>query len=367
MALPFRGVEFVTRGDGITGDDIFPHSKYISKVPQTIPETGITCIRGEIVMPLDNFKKYYKSKGVKNPRNLVSGLCKGRSSPKDLANMELVAYDYHGSLRNSEVVSESQALDLLEKYGFQVLVIREVLIYVRDAISIYEGYDASVGLSDELPYLTDGLVLQVNKFEDQEKFDLLGGRPGWAVAIKPTSKSVITKVIGLTWDNRKSAEGSFCPVAQVQPADLDGTTLRNVNLFNLDYLLRMYEKGFGIGAEILVVRTGDVLPYLKDVIVPAPNAFKYKQEHKDLPSCVNFDSLHNSDAETLEEYRISKEKGFVSWTRLYGRTEAIRLLGEKLDLFRKEQNTTLLDLAKERYDLKDYEGAFSYVEDLLGE
>jgi DNA ligase (NAD+) len=100
------------------------------------------------------------------------------------------------------------------------------------------------------------------------------------VAVKPTSKAATTRVIGIEWEMGLS--GAYTPVALVEPCELDGTTCKRVNLFNLDFLevwvnggyLKAQDKtvtgGFGIGATVLIVRTGDVLPYLQQVISPAP-------------------------------------------------------------------------------------------------
>lgn len=179
-----------------------------------------------------------------------------------------MGYDYYGPSRGSKVKSESQVRSHLASLGFKTTIIGEVVDRVERAIEIYDEYDKVK--REQLPYLTDGLVLKIEDFEVQEKFGVQNGRPGWAIAIKPSSKSVITTVTGLTWDNRKSAAGQFCPVAHVVPTPFDGTTLRNVNMFNLDFLTEWVKKGFGIGAEIIVTRTGDVLPYLTGVVREAP-------------------------------------------------------------------------------------------------
>jgi DNA ligase (NAD+) len=61
----------VTRGDGVIGDDITPHAAHIRGIPKTIPEKGTVDIRGEIVLPLQEFKEYWLPRGAKNPRNQV--------------------------------------------------------------------------------------------------------------------------------------------------------------------------------------------------------------------------------------------------------------------------------------------------------
>jgi DNA ligase (NAD+) len=111
------------------------------------------------------------------------------------------------------------------------------------------------------------LVLKVNCLHAQGRVGSKNNRPEHSIAVKPTPKACTTKVLSLVWDAGLS--GRFTPVAHVEPTHLDGVTLRKVNMHNLDYLGEWVAKGFGIGAEITVIRSGDVIPYLTQVITPA--------------------------------------------------------------------------------------------------
>lgn len=265
----------VTRGDGFVGDDITENALHIKGVAHTIPYTDHPVyIRGEVVMYETTFKQAYselkKSDGsqrYKNARNTTSGMCKGRSDPKDLANLSFIAYEVHGSARGW-LLTESRVIETLQKWGFEVPSLVIMVTTANEAEQVYLDYDQKGG-REKIPYQTDGLVIKVNDISEQNKFPTVGNRPSYCVAIKPTSKVAITKVLGVTWEMGLS--GRFTPVASVEPCDLDGTTNKRLNLFNLDFLTQWHQKGFGIGAIIRVRRTGDVLPYLDDVITPAPS------------------------------------------------------------------------------------------------
>lgn len=267
-----RLVSAVTRGDGIHGDNITQNAKYIRGVQLEVPDKENFSVSGEVVLPFLDFNSYWKNKGKANPRNTVAGVCKGRSPEEDLRTLQFVACHYYGDKR----ISIPGELDLHKGFlesrlGFQIPSLSRVVSSFEELFAFYEQYDKT--LRDTLPYLTDGLVIKVNDLRLQdEKFTITDGIPNYAVAIKPSPTVVMTKVIGLRWDMGLS--GRLCPVAQVRPTEFGGTTLRNVNMFNLDFLIEAYKKGFGIGATIVVERTGDVLPYYKRVEIPANKEIK---------------------------------------------------------------------------------------------
>jgi len=264
----------VTRGDGTRGDDITVHAEHFQDIPLEIPDQGRVDIRGELIMEesvfQENWVGKWQEKGLEkapsNARNSVAGLCKGRSKPEDLNDIRFVAYDYYGPKRRDQSLkSETEILAHLEETAFRVPALKETVESVAEAVGIYENYDQGGG-REKIPYKTDGLVIKLDDLKQQEFFPV-EVRPKWATAIKPSSKSVATVVIGLIWSMGLS--GRFSPVAQVEPRDLDGVCLKNLNMHNLENLEEWHKKGFGIGAQVLVERAGDVIPNLVDVISPA--------------------------------------------------------------------------------------------------
>jgi len=261
-------ISAVTRGNGDVGDDITINATHFRGVPQRIHDKGEVSIRGEVVLPWKEFKAYWEPQGKANPRNTTSGVCKGRSSEKDLKTLLFVAYDYYGPQRE-KVGTELEILAHLEIQGFNIPVIREIVFHVDAAVAVYEEYDKENGKRSELPYMTDGLVMRINDLKTQDtKFTIKDGCPTYATAVKPTPVAVITTVKKVEW--MMGLSGRFCPVAQVEPTPFDGTMLRNVSLHNLERVKELYEQGLDVGAKVLIIRSGDVIPYLTRVLEPAP-------------------------------------------------------------------------------------------------
>lgn len=256
--------QMLTRGDGKVGEDITPNAEHIPSIPKEISEKGVVCIRGEALIRLNDFKDHLADK-FENPRNTASGLIRGKSTVQYLKHITFVAYDYYGPLRGKGVDTEDRVQAYLGSLGFSTPKLCHTVNNPEEAIAVYEQYDKE--WRDDLPWLTDGLVLKVNSLALQNKLGANNSRPEHSVAIKPTPKACITTVLSITWEMGLS--GRYTPVVQVTPTPLDGVTLRNVNMHNLDYLGEWVKKGFGIGAQVTVVRSGDVIPYLTGVLIPA--------------------------------------------------------------------------------------------------
>lgn len=270
-------LELVTRGDGKIGDDITAHAPYLTNLPQTISMMGEVHVRAEGVMYEADFTAHFKPQGKANARNTVSGLLKGRSTPADLKYVHFVAYKLFGD--GAPTTTESDCIRTLRGLGFEVPGLCVLVQDVEMAQQVYTNYDKVGGTRESLPYKTDGLVMTVDEMSVQSRFADQANRPGYATAVKPTPKAAVSKVIGIEW--AMGLSGLYTPVALVEPCELDGTTCRRINMFNIDFLetwvhggyLESVKKnvkgGFGIGATVLIIRTGDVLPYLSDVVTPA--------------------------------------------------------------------------------------------------
>lgn len=256
----------VTRGDGSVGEDITSNVQHIPVIPKVIGDTDHLFVRGEALITSKDFKDHFAGKGFENPRNTTSGIMRGKSNDAELSHVTFVAYEYHGPKRGNELDTEDMVVKHLADLGFVVPFLSDVVDSPDGVYKIYLEYESAI--RETLSWLTDGLVVKVNQIAQQNRLGVKNGRPDYAVALKPKPKACVTKVIGITWEQGLS--GRFTPVAQVEPTALDGVTLKNVNLHNLDYLGEWCKKGFSLGATIMVVRSGDVIPYLVGVINPGP-------------------------------------------------------------------------------------------------
>lgn len=262
-------VSFVTRGDGLVGQDITPNADYIPSIPKIISAEGTVYVRGEMIMEEKTFNDHFKSRprknktSIPNARNQCAGLVASKNNPEDLKHLTFVAYEYWGPLRGSEIRTELSACQLLISYGFETPRIKHLVDSPESAISFYQRYDST--LRTQLQYQTDGLVLKVNSYRLQDQLGTTGGRPDFARAVKPSSKTCITKVLRIEYSQGLS--GRFSPLAHVEPTILGGeVTLKAVSMHNLDYLSKWVEVGFDVGATVMVSRAGDVIPHLSGVI-----------------------------------------------------------------------------------------------------
>jgi DNA ligase (NAD+) len=256
-------IQMLTRGDGKQGEDITENAMRMPSIPQTIPEKGTVLVRGEAVISWVNFRENFKGEG-ENPRNTATGVIRSKSLPDKLKYVDFVAYDYYGANRRASVKTEEEVLKYLSSMSFKVPVFQRLVNSPTEMIAVYESYDK--GERDNLPYMTDGLVAKVNSLDSQERLGVKNNRPEYAIAMKPTPKACVTRIIGITWEMGLS--GRYTPVIQVEPTPLDGVTLRNVSMHNLRYLKEWTTKGLKLGSTITVVRSGDVIPMLKSLVNP---------------------------------------------------------------------------------------------------
>lgn len=263
-------VSLITRGNGLIGQDISPNAQYMPNIPKMIQETGEVTIRGELLMDQTTFNQHFKDRprtdgSIPNARNQVAGLAGSKKNPDDLKHLTFVAYEYYGPARGETLLTEMDCINHLRNLGFTVGNIFKLVSSSSEAIAYYKEYETSI--RETLPFQTDGLVLKVNSLQQQSLLGSTSNRPDHAVAAKPTPKACITKVLQLTWEMGLS--GRYTPVAQVEPTLLAGEVmLRNVDMRNMSYLKAWADKGFDIGATIIVERTGDVIPYLVGIVTP---------------------------------------------------------------------------------------------------
>lgn len=216
-------------------------------------------IRGEVVLKRSLFNKYFKEKGYKNPRNMVSGLL-GRENLSDedlkaLNACSFIAYDVFTSSKNKIKYSvddtELHKLMFLQNYGFNVPEVR-INPFFNDIKKWKDLIDTS---KDEIP--CDGIVIKQNKVDIE---DLMRKTPLNNVAYKPNLDIAITKVIDIEW----SLSGRYLsPVAIVEPVELCGTTVSRASLANIN---KMEEIGVEIGSTVEITKKGEIIPKILKVI-----------------------------------------------------------------------------------------------------
>ena len=247
-------VNLYTRADGITGKDISYIKPFINYIPENVPDN--MNIRGELVMSKKNFEKL--PGGKINPRNTVSGTVKAKTYRNALYNIDFVAYEVIEACIEQGKLSEQ--MDFLDKLGFRT-VKREIFTGVI-SMNILSGKLEEYRKSGH--YEIDGIIIQTNTLYTRN----IDKNPKYAIAFK-NDVIVQTEVTDVVWNITR--RGFLKPVAIIKPVKVCGATLRRVTGYNAWFI---QENKIGPGAKIDLVRSGDVIPKIIDVIKESPGGPK---------------------------------------------------------------------------------------------
>jgi DNA ligase (NAD+) len=255
-----RFVQGATRGDGTTGEDVTANLRTISAVPGRLREAISLDARGEVYMPKAEFARINAEREEKglplyaNPRNSGAGSLR-QKDPAVTAARQLSTWTYELVEDDATPLgqaSQSSALDRLVALGFAVNPNRAADLDIEDVIAFTDAWrDRRHGL----PYETDGVVVKVDAFEQQERLGMVSRAPRWAIAYKYPPEQVETVVEDIV--PYVGRTGTLTPVAHLRPAKVAGSTVARATLHNLDEVRR---KDIRIGDHVILQKAGDVIP-----------------------------------------------------------------------------------------------------------
>jgi len=255
-----------TRGDGVHGDDVTPNVRTIRALPLKIdPRYARLEVRGEIYIAKSDFAKYNEAleeaglEPLANPRNAASGALR-QKDPKQVAQKKLSAYLYHlVSVDDLRIGSQTAAYEVLDKLGFPTNPQRALCATLADVEAFIETWREH---RHDLAFEIDGIVVKVNRREEQLELGATSKAPRWVVAFKypPEAARTIVRRVN-TYVGRT---GTVTPVAEFDPVRIGGTRVVNASLHNFDELAR---KDVRIGDTIVVEKGGDIIPKVVDVIL----------------------------------------------------------------------------------------------------
>lgn len=289
VSLHFERGELIraaTRGDGTTGEDVTANVKTIQSVPLRLLGTSIpelVEIRGEIYIPLDKFALFNEQARqrsepeLRNPRNGAAGSLR-QKDPKVTQARPLSIYCHSIGHRSDDLVlrTHSEALERCQTWGCRVNPRVEIFDRIADC---HRYIDQIYAARASLNYLIDGVVVKVNDFQDQRDLGQLSRQPRWAIAYKYPSSEARTKVLAVDWQVGRT--GALTPVARLEPVFVDGVTVSNATLHNVDEIRRL---GLKIGAEVVLRRAGDVIPQVLRVVSDGQQAVEVPEN---CPVCGN--------------------------------------------------------------------------------
>ena len=281
-----RFVQGATRGDGTTGEDVTANLRTISVLPERLREPATVEVRGEVFMPKAEFARINAEREeaglptYANPRNSGAGSLRQIDS-RVTASRRLSSWTYQliedggGTAGDgvAAVASQSEALARLAALGLPVNPDRTEGLDIDGVCRFLEEWSEK---RHHLPYETDGVVVKVDRFDQQEKLGMVARAPRWAIAYKFPPEQVetiledIVPYVGRT--------GTLTPVAHMRPARVAGSTVSRATLHNLDEVRR---KDLRIGDWIVLQKAGDVIP---EVVRPIPERRTGAEREFEMPA-----------------------------------------------------------------------------------
>lgn len=258
-------VRGVTRGDGVHGDDVTANVKTIRSIPLVLKDGDWPKefeIRGEILMPWNVFERLNQEREAAeeplfaNPRNAASGTLKSQNSAL-VASRNLDAYLYY--LLGDELPGDGhyENLEKAREWGFKI---SEGMRKVKTLQEIYDFIDYWDTERKNLPVATDGIVLKVNSLRQQRALGYTAKNPRWAIAYKFKAERACTRLNEVAFQVGRT--GAVTPVANMEPVQLAGTTVRRATLNNEDFIRSL---DLHIGDYVYVEKGGEIIPKIVGV------------------------------------------------------------------------------------------------------
>lgn len=258
-------VRGVTRGDGVHGDDVTANVKTIRSIPLVLKDGDWPKefeIRGEILMPWNVFERLNQEREAAeeplfaNPRNAASGTLKSQNSAL-VASRNLDAYLYYLLGDGLPGDGHYENLEKAREWGFKI---SEGMRKVKTLQEIYDFIDYWDTERKNLPVATDGIVLKVNSLRQQRALGYTAKNPRWAIAYKFKAERACTCLNEVTFQVGRT--GAVTPVANMEPVQLAGTTVRRATLNNEDFIRSL---DLHIGDYVYVEKGGEIIPKIVGV------------------------------------------------------------------------------------------------------
>ncbi|MDJ1179828.1 NAD-dependent DNA ligase LigA [Roseofilum sp. BLCC_M91] len=283
LALTYENgilVRGATRGNGTIGEDITPNVKTIRSIPlrltgEVIPER--VEVRGEAFLSLEVFACLNQERTeageapFANPRNGAAGTLR-QLDPRIVASRRLDFFAYTLHLPETSTLPRSQweALEWLSEWGFKVNPNRTCCPSLAAVEQYYRRWEME---RHQLPYLTDGVVVKLNDLALQTQLGFTQKFPRWAIALKYPAEELPTVVKSVTVQVGRT--GALTPVAELEPIQLAGTTVKRATLHNGD---RIAQLDLCIGDTAIVRKAGEIIPEVVRVLpeLRPPGASRYE-------------------------------------------------------------------------------------------
>jgi DNA ligase (NAD+) len=294
VSLRYEGGKLVlaaTRGRGNVGDDITVNARTIKSIPLSLRRDGakaappqVVEVRGEVYMDNDDFQRVNKElvdageEAYANPRNLTAGTLR-RLDPRIVAKRRL-RFLAHGLGQVEPLPAETywEWTQLLRAWG---LPLPKEVWHVKDVEEALKCIHEFEKKRPKLPYMTDGMVMKVDRFDQRDRLGATSKAPRWVIAYKYETEQQPTVIKDVRWQVGKG--GSLTPVGDLEPVFIGGVTVTHVTLHNIDQIHRL---DVHYGDTVVVERAGEVIPYVVEVVKDKrPAGAKRIEAPKKCPEC----------------------------------------------------------------------------------
>ncbi|WP_428074904.1 NAD-dependent DNA ligase LigA [Candidatus Avelusimicrobium luingense] len=292
-------VQAASRGDGKVGEDITANVLTVKNIPHELANApqGTLEIRGEIYLDKKDLALLNAQQEINggnifaNTRNAAAGSLRQKDASLT-AKRPLKFFAHSFGVGNISADSFSAFIDLCRAWGFSVCPVRTQVSHITDVIRFYNQFSES---RHNLPFDVDGLVVKVNKFQEQQILGVTARSPRWAMAFKypaPQATTLVKNIISSV-----GRTGVITPVAELEPVPCAGVIISNATLHNFDEIKRL---GVRAGDRVIIERAGEVIPKvvkvvehvgtqeaLPPVICPSCGAPVYKEQDEVGYYCIN--------------------------------------------------------------------------------
>ena len=257
MCLTYEDGKFVratTRGNGTVGEDVTAQALTIRSFPMTIGYRGTLEVKGEAIIRLSVLENYNKTAAepLKNARNAAAGAIRNLDPAITASRRpEILFYDVN-YMSEPVLSSQEEAVAFLEREGFKTFRHTRLCKTPQEVFDAIDEIDIN---RKKIDVLTDGAVIKLNDFSAREELGYTDKFPRWAIAYKFEAEEAVTTVRKVIWQVGRT--GKLTPLAEVDPVELAGATVRKATLNNLGDIRR---KDVKVGSKVLIRRSNEVIP-----------------------------------------------------------------------------------------------------------
>ena len=274
----------VTRGDGKIGEDVTENIMEIESIPKKLKEPISLEVRGEIILPIQNFNKINEEREENgeevfaNPRNAASGTIRQLDSTI-VSKRGLDCYLYYlVNAENYGIKTHLESIKFIEKLGFKTTKVFEKY---SDFKTLEKSIEKWRTKREKLDYETDGLVIKINDFSFYETLGYTTKSPRWAIAYKFPAEQVKTRLLDVTFQVGRT--GVVTPVAELEAVNLSGSVVKRASLHNFDEIRR---KDIKIGDNVIVEKAAEIIPQVVNVVFDdRKGTEKEIKEPESCPAC----------------------------------------------------------------------------------